>query len=317
MRCMLVASSQHGESCQSFLAAASAGASFVEFDVQVTRDGVPVIWHDDTIQFGNPSNPNSKATADITLEEIKSLSNATTNPTAADSSDKSVVRSFWDLATFKRTPVQPWQCGVDDSFPTLEEVFHAIHPTVGFDIEVKMATPDTLAITPQEEIDRMLDAILPVVEACSNPSGTSHHQQPGSASSMRPIVFTSFDPDVCKQLRDKQNKWPVMMLSTGGRYGQHADSRRMSMAAALATASDYRLAGVVVDSGALQQQKAAVSEAASQSLAVMTYGLENTMDVAWVNEQRQLGVLAVIVDDVKRIVAALGQHPAGTSAGKA
>jgi glycerophosphodiester phosphodiesterase len=28
----------------SFLAAAATGASFVEFDVQVTRDGVPVLW---------------------------------------------------------------------------------------------------------------------------------------------------------------------------------------------------------------------------------------------------------------------------------
>ncbi len=32
---------------RSFHGAANAGAAFVEFDVQVTMDGVPVVWHDD------------------------------------------------------------------------------------------------------------------------------------------------------------------------------------------------------------------------------------------------------------------------------
>lgn len=42
---------------KSFLNAAHKGATFVEFDVQVTKDGVPVIWHDDDIVFGTPRNP--------------------------------------------------------------------------------------------------------------------------------------------------------------------------------------------------------------------------------------------------------------------
>merc|ERR1712087_524473 len=34
-----------------FNAAAAQGADFVELDVQVTKDGVPVIWHDDDIYY--------------------------------------------------------------------------------------------------------------------------------------------------------------------------------------------------------------------------------------------------------------------------
>lgn len=34
---------------KSFQRAAECGATFVEFDVQTTKDGVPVLWHDDYI----------------------------------------------------------------------------------------------------------------------------------------------------------------------------------------------------------------------------------------------------------------------------
>lgn len=90
-------------------------------------------------------------------------------------------------------------------------VFHS-QEHVGFNIEVKMATPDDLARTPDEEIERMVRPILEVVAACS-------------AGSERPIVFSSFDPDVCAALRQRQEAHPVMFLSTGGSCA-HADPRR-------------------------------------------------------------------------------------------
>ena len=34
---------------ESFIAAASLGASYVEFDVQLTKDHVPVVYHDFTV----------------------------------------------------------------------------------------------------------------------------------------------------------------------------------------------------------------------------------------------------------------------------
>ena len=40
---------------KSFQQAAKCGVSFVEFDVQVTSDGVPVIWHDDKVRAGDAS----------------------------------------------------------------------------------------------------------------------------------------------------------------------------------------------------------------------------------------------------------------------
>lgn len=39
---------------RSFREAVAAGASFLEFDVQVTADGVPIVWHDNYIVSGQP-----------------------------------------------------------------------------------------------------------------------------------------------------------------------------------------------------------------------------------------------------------------------
>ncbi len=53
-----------------------------------------------------------------------------------------------------------WQCTEEDELPTLAEVFQRVPPHVGFDIEVKMTTPDDVLMTTPAEVDRMVDAIL-------------------------------------------------------------------------------------------------------------------------------------------------------------
>ena len=57
----------------SFAAAHAAGASFVEFDVQVTRDGVPVLWHDNYAVWGEVGCPTSALVADLTALEFRRL----------------------------------------------------------------------------------------------------------------------------------------------------------------------------------------------------------------------------------------------------
>lgn len=42
---------------KSFLEAVRCGATFIEFDVQTTADGVPVIWHDNYIVSSSASKP--------------------------------------------------------------------------------------------------------------------------------------------------------------------------------------------------------------------------------------------------------------------
>jgi hypothetical protein len=71
---------------------------------------------------------------------------------------------------------------------------------VGFDIEVKMTVPDHVPFTSSEEIDRVVGPIVACVEAaCSSAAAAGR----GS----RTIVYSSFDPDVCVALAQRQSRW--------------------------------------------------------------------------------------------------------------
>lgn len=374
----------------SFLAAAETGASFVEFDVQVTRDGVPVLWHDDTLDYGDPAAPSRAPIAELTLAEFKALGAVAASGGGA--TRLAVVRSFWEeegeaaadgaaaaprafdgydampslpptaltaaapapapatpaagisssaasaSAAYPQSPVpgggpgprptrrprglspprgrsppRHWRCARDEGFPTLDEVFDAMPAGVGFDIEVKMATPDHVAVTPAAEVDRVVGPILAALERCC---------PAGAPSAARAVVLSSFDPDVCAALRARQSRWPVLFLTTGGRDGAHADARRMSLTAALDVALTHGLSGIIADSGALQAEPdfaAAVarrSAGANLSLRLLTYGREND-DPDWVAEQARLGVHGVIVDDVPAVLSALAAMAAADGGGGA
>ncbi|GBF91679.1 glycerophosphodiester phosphodiesterase [Raphidocelis subcapitata] len=320
----------------SFQAAAATGASFVEFDVQVTADGTPVLWHDDTVDFGDPSAPTRVPVAGLTLPEFQALGGGGAAPR--------VVRSFWEEAApapadaaadaaavadaprggsppRARTPPRAWRCDVDEGFPTFEQLFCALPPGVGFDIEVKMATPRELAVTPAAEVDRVVGPVLAVAERCCPPAGAAAAAGAGAAPGRgeRPIVFSSFDPDVCAALRARQSRWPVLLLSAGGRE-PHADARRAGLGAALRVAAGGGLDGLIVDSGALRDDPgfaaavaAAGGGAGRRALRLLTYGADND-DPAWVLEQARLGVRGVICDDVPRVLAALRAAAAAAGA---
>ncbi|KFM24405.1 Glycerophosphodiester phosphodiesterase gde1 [Auxenochlorella protothecoides] len=118
----------------SFLKSVAAGASFIEFDVQVTGDGVPVIWHDNYVITGTPEAPINRLIADLTYAEFCALV-----PTSAD---------------------LPLQKAGQERLPSLAELFAAMPPHVAFDIEVKVAVPSHRAHTPSREVDRLLGPIL-------------------------------------------------------------------------------------------------------------------------------------------------------------
>ncbi|CAK0736854.1 hypothetical protein CVIRNUC_000814 [Coccomyxa viridis] len=342
----------------SFNRAADAGASFMEFDVQVTADGRPVIWHDDlvlSLPSGADGPPRMHRISELTLRDFKKLSqhSCSSRLEASESSASTrsavatgaqigscageagsqsaqltepaalqarlqqsmaqkqssaaaeaatgggsskvgarLLRTFNSDKGKRMHTAQAWSVSEEDTLPTLAEVFEGVDDSVGFDIEVKMATPVELVVTPPQEVERMVGPILKAVEAL----GTYGSRQ---------IVFSSFDPEICRALRQRQQRHPVLFLSTGGTCW-HADARRMSIAAAIRWALDSNLQGLVLDSGAVQEQSQAVATARSKGLKVLTYGLQNN-DPAWVRHQYTLGVQGAIVDDVEGVVSAFGR----------
>lgn len=262
---------------------------------QVTKDGVPVLWHDDDVVFGDsPSSPQSALVKDLTLEQFTALCGPAPSAPSAPSVPPGawsckLLRRFRDKATHQwRDAIEPWTAAQDDVLPSLDAVFRAVPAHVGFDIEVKMTTGEDVVNTPQEEIDRMLTSITRVVDACT-------------ATSPRNVFYSSFDPDICAQLAAMQARFPVYFLSGCGLY-THADPRRTSIPAALDFAAHNKMAGVVPPASVLMANQGMVADARARGLATMTYGLENN-DLASVRRQGALGVQAAIIDDVEAAMA--------------
>lgn len=179
------------------------GAKFVEFDVQLSKDLQPVVYHDFNIYVSLKK----KAAPDVndllelpmrelTLEQLKNLKVYHTVE------GKSREPKFFDENLEEHQP-----------FPELAEVLEVIDTNIGFNIEIKSAQQfedGTLEAEHQSPIDKNLyvDCILDVVL---------------KKAGKRRIVFSSFDSDICLMLRNKQNIYPTMFLTLGvtTRYKQY------------------------------------------------------------------------------------------------
>lgn len=74
---------------ESFIAAASLGASYVEFDVQLTKDFVPVVYHDFTVAESGVDIPMHAMTA----EQFLGLKEEEENPIASSTTRKNLARN--------------------------------------------------------------------------------------------------------------------------------------------------------------------------------------------------------------------------------
>lgn len=202
--------------------AAKNGADFVEFDVQLTKDHVAVIFHDfhvlvsvakrsgSTLDLNNitPDKADSVDTdyhelgvKDLKLNQLRLLH--LDHHKAKENKDK--------LRVTGNTP----EDAELEPFPTLIDALKSVNPDTGFNIEVKY--PLKMSDGGHEcenyfERNMFIDVILnDVIKHGGN----------------RRIVFSSFDPDMCTLIGLKQHKYPVLFLSVGEtkRYVPFLDER--------------------------------------------------------------------------------------------
>jgi len=262
--------------------AAALGADFVELDVQVTKDGVAVIWHDDYIYYKQIGAEEvlSHQIKDLTLAEFKQISYL---GTICPKKPLVLMRKF----NKQSDEMRPWVCRQEDQLPTLEEVLSELPLAVGINIELKYEKK----ALPVAELEYRVKNVLACIGKFNNAN--------------RRIVLSSFYPDACIEARKIQNQYPVMMLTDAG-FIIFEDVRRNSFKAALDIAKEHQMAGVVLWSNVAPTLEM-VQAIEREDMKLMSYGKKNN-DSDFSVEQIQLGVHSVVCDDVQGVHACIAKH---------
>ncbi|KAJ4960626.1 hypothetical protein NE237_020536 [Protea cynaroides] len=259
----------------SFNTAGKFDADFVEFDVQVTKDDCPVIFHDDFILTEENGEISERRLTELTLAEFFGY-----GPQREPGNvGKTLLRKTKDGRIFN------WKVEDDDTFCTLQEAFQKVNPSLGFNIELKF---DDHILYTDEELIHVLQAVLRVVFEHVNE---------------RPIVFSTFQPDAARLVKMLQSIYPVFFLTNGGSE-IYTDVRRNSLEEAVKLCLACGLQGIVSEVKAVFRNPAALNTIKAANLSLLTYGQLNNVPEA-VYMQHLMGVDGVIVDLVQDITEAL------------
>ena len=305
---------------ESFVQAASLGASYIEFDVQMTKDHVPVIYHDFLVSETGADVP----VHSLTLEQFLALSEGRPKGKRhdkAEAEDKSLGRTqrsqslgaaieddrpdmrerMKHTRDFKKKGFKGNLRGdfIQSRFATLEQMFKEVPADAGFNIEMKYPMlweseeedMDTYAV----ELNSFVDTVLHMVY---DRGGARH------------IIFSSFHPDICLLLSFKQPNFPVLFLSDAG-GSPVGDIRASSLQEAIRFASRWNLLGIVSASLPFVLCPRLIQVVKHSGLVCMSYGTLNN-DPFNSRLQAQEGIDAVIVDSVARVRKGLTEGNAVT-----
>ncbi|KAL8106488.1 glycerophosphodiester phosphodiesterase GDPD3-like [Apium graveolens] len=260
-------------------AAGNFNLHFIEFDVQVTKDDCPVIFHDDFIFTKNKQGEiTEERVTNLTLAEFLSY-----GPQREPANvSKPLFRKIKDGRIFE------WKVQTDDHLCTLQQVFQNVNHSLGFNIELKF---DNNIVYKQHQLVRVIQLVLQVVFR---------------SAKNRPIIFSSFQPDAALLLRKLQSSYPVFFITNGGSE-IYADTRRNSLDEAIKLCREHNLNGIVSEVTAILRNPGAIAEIKDQTkLHLITYGqLNNVPKVVYT--QQLMGVDGVIVDLVEDITAAVSE----------
>ncbi|KAL8602133.1 hypothetical protein ACOMHN_007402 [Nucella lapillus] len=264
---------------RSMYSAAQHGADFVELDVLLSSDSVPVIFHDFHVCLSTPLKKHSSrrmvrvAIKDLTLDQLHSLKIYHSSSEDVCGSDPIEITDEDDMD--------------DQPFPTLQCCLERVDPQVGFNIEIKY--PQVLETGENEEdnffdSNHFIDTILAVVLKYAG---------------NRKIIFSTFHADTCVMVRLKQNKYPILFLSNGPtqRYTPYKDWRCASFQHGINFAKAEGLLGVNFQAEGLLQDLALIPYIQSLGLVLFVWG-EDLNEEHVRKTLRQHKVDAIIFDRI-------------------
>uniref|UniRef100_UPI00358F3DA6 glycerophosphocholine phosphodiesterase GPCPD1 isoform X2 n=1 Tax=Myxine glutinosa TaxID=7769 RepID=UPI00358F3DA6 len=267
----------------SFKHAAQHGADFVEMDVQLSKDKVPMIYHDLVCPVmikrheKEMYNVHKIAIKDFTLDSLHTLQIAHGDPVPENTSADEPDDSFDDVESL--------------FFPPLEKVLQVLPGHVGFNLEIKWPLQSKdgswdFAFGSEFffDINEFIDAILHCVftHACQ-----------------RRIIFSSFDPDICSVIRRKQNRFPVLFLTQGTTnvYDELMDIRNRSTDIAMHFAQSNNLLGINVHAEDLLRNPGYIKKARTLGFLIFCWGKDtNNLENQRILERE--GVHGLVYDKI-------------------
>eukprot|EP00771_Trimastix_marina_P001893 gnl/Trimastix_PCT/3003.p1 GENE.gnl/Trimastix_PCT/3003~~gnl/Trimastix_PCT/3003.p1 ORF type:complete len:595 (-),score=159.20 gnl/Trimastix_PCT/3003:1334-3118(-) len=286
-----------------FTKAAELGADYVEFDVQMCRDGALVLHHD----LLTPA-PHGLLVPVCSLLGSQFLDLQKPQRNTDDESDN-LVRVHSSIEFSSTPPSLPekgsftdtvYSLAVRDDPVTFEELLKRAPPGLGFDIEIKYASRrwqmENCIRFPER--NALIDGVL---QAIFDHGGN------------RRMFFSSFDPDVCMMLQQKQSKYPVFQLSLLGAPFfnsntdvDHEDTRVSNLDASLHFALHENLSGLIEHTSFILAHPEAAIKIKHEHLHLFTYGMANA-DMESIRKQiEEIGVDAVISDNLFDVARNLG-----------
>jgi glycerophosphodiester phosphodiesterase len=258
-------------SMRGFQAAYNRGADYVEFDVQMTSDGVPVIFHD--------------------LAGIVSES-----PLAGVDVQEVMSNGRYRYPIKKFTESQFRGSGILSEYSTervsFRDLLANLPESLAFDVELKYPSyRKANTAIPYEGMNEMVDR---VVQLMADLAGN------------RSMFFSCFNPLVCAMLRLKQQRWPVFQLfNRKNRWTQKEMAERVT-----ALAPFHRAIGVdgfVFEAGNLLASPELVGLLQDQGFVISTYGaLNNTRE--GIEHQLAMGIKGICTDDMELCREVIDEH---------
>ncbi|XP_060073516.1 glycerophosphocholine phosphodiesterase GPCPD1-like [Ylistrum balloti] len=259
----------------SLMSAGSHGADYVEFDVMLSKDMVPVIFHDFHVCITYRKKKKEHqllkvGVKDLSVSELQSMKLADKTALCDDNHDMDGE----DLDHIHHQP-----------FPTLQECYQLVDEKLGFNVEIKF--PQQI-MGGQWEDENFWDRNQYVDIVLKN---TFEYARG------RKIIFSSFDPETCILLRLKQNRYPVLFLTNGGAqcYTPYSDIREQSIPMAVYFAQFADILGIDVCTEVLRSRPENIQETKAAGLVLFCWG-EDTNNTDTIRSLREQGVDGIIYD---------------------
>jgi glycerophosphodiester phosphodiesterase len=290
----------------SFEQAYKGGAPFVEFDVQLTKNKVAIIYHDFTI--GLTLDDKNLIAMPIHELDFSNLENVKFIPRIHNKSFHDVIpkncqtvqrivnhhvkrSSFSDFlhATLESDYEERDPVPVNGFIPTFRELFESLPVDLGFDVEVKFPLHEekiSLGFDYFTDRNVFADEILKVIFDYS-------HQN-------RKIFMSCFDPDLCVILASKQATYPVLFLTEAGE-SIYRDTRCNSVENAIPFVKRSNLQGIISDSAPLLRNLDLVDKVISSKVPLMCYGSQ-MCQVENVRKLEEKGLVGICCDKVTTII---------------